>query len=426
MNSSLIFFYSYLRSMRVLYTISVRVVAFFLRIIALFNPKIRLFVTGRKHTFEKLSLLKAEDKVVWLHAASLGEFEQGRPILEAIKKDHPSYKIVLSFFSPSGYEVRKNYELADVVCYLPMDTPKAMHRFVQQVHPSMAIIVKYEFWPAMLTALKNHEVDTLLVSGIFRPNQSFFKWYGAYMRSKLTTFSHFFLQNERSLQLINSIGFNNASLSGDTRFDRVTALQHTDNTLPFLKEFKGDHYLVMAGSSWPEDEQLFINYINEQATADEKFVFAPHTIKPEKIKEFTKALRVKTVCFSDYKGRDLSEYQVFVLDTIGLLTKAYSYADVAYVGGGLATGLHNILEPATFGIPVIFGGVKYDKFQEAHDLLALKGASAITDQQQLNATLIKLRDHADFRNTQGSINKKYITDNKGATVAVMNYINQKL
>lgn len=246
------------------------------------------------------------------------------------------------------------------------------------------------------------------------------------MRSKLTTFSHFFLQNERSLQLINSIGFNNASLSGDTRFDRVTALQHTDNTLPFLKEFKEDHYLVMAGSSWPEDEQLFINYINEQATADEKFVFAPHTIKPEKIKEFTKALRVKTVCFSDYKGRDLSEYQVFVLDTIGLLTKAYSYADVAYVGGGLATGLHNILEPATFGIPVIFGGVKYDKFQEAHDLLALKGASAITDQQQLNATLIKLRDHADFRNTQGSINKKYITDNKGATVAVMNYINQKL
>lgn len=409
-----------------LYNILIHLSYFILKIVALFNKKIGLFITGRAATFNKLSILKATDKVVWLHAASLGEFEQGRPIIERIKKAYPNYKIVVTFFSPSGYEVRKDYNLADVVCYLPFDTKSNMRKFIQQIHPTIAIIVKYEFWPNLLKELKRTQTTTILVSGIFRENQAFFKPYGKWMQEFLTTFQHFFVQNKVSKKLLNSINLNNVTVCGDTRFDRVYKILQQDNSLDFINEFKNDQYTVVAGSTWKEDEALFINYIHNSNSSEEKFIIAPHNIHQKSIQELKNAIHKKVILFSEKEGKDLAKYDVFIIDTIGILTKIYAAADVGYVGGGLATGLHNILEPATFGIPLVFGAKKYAKFQEAIDLLALNGAKAIENQQEFTIILNKLKEEKDFRNQMGNSNKNYVAQNIGATDLILAFIHKKL
>ncbi|RKF04168.1 3-deoxy-D-manno-octulosonic-acid transferase [Tenacibaculum lutimaris] len=408
--------------MNFLYNLLLAIVSILLPFVALFNKKIKLFYEGRKDTFSKLNSISKTDKVIWFHAASLGEFEQGRPIIEELKQHYSDYKIVVTFFSPSGYEIRKNYPLADVICYLPLDTKSNVKKFIKLVHPDMAIMIKYEFWPNLLSELKKHDVPTILISGIFRKKQSFFKWYGGFMREKLTAFNHFFVQNETSKKLLNYIDFHNVTIAGDTRFDRVYDILQQDNSLDFISEFKNSQYTVIAGSTWKEDEELIINYINNNATDDEKFIIAPHNINQKQIKELQSLINKKTILFSEKEGKQLSNYQVFIIDTIGLLTKIYSYADVAYVGGGLATGLHNILEPATYGVPVIFGGNKYKKFQEAIDLLELKGAKTVVNTNEFSSNFVSLKSGKKLREQMGSVNHSYIKNNVGATKIIVTYL----
>lgn len=408
--------------MNFLYNLLLAIVSILLPFVALFNKKIKLFYEGRKDTFSKLNSISKTDKVIWFHAASLGEFEQGRPIIEELKQHYSDYKIVVTFFSPSGYEIRKNYPLADVICYLPLDTKSNVKKFIKLVQPDMAIMIKYEFWPNLLSELKKHDVPTILISGIFRKKQSFFKWYGGFMREKLTAFNHFFVQNETSKKLLNSIDFHNVTIAGDTRFDRVYDILQQDNSLDFISEFKNSQYTVIAGSTWKEDEELIINYINNNATDDEKFIIAPHNINQKQIKELQSLINKKTILFSEKEGKQLSNYQVFIIDTIGLLTKIYSYADVAYVGGGLATGLHNILEPATYGVPVIFGGNKYNKFQEAIDLLEIGGAKTVTNTNEFSSNFALLKSGKKLREQMGKVNHNYISKNVGATKTIITYL----
>mgnify|MGYP000138515363 CR=1 FL=1 len=410
--------------MKFLYNFSVFLASFILAILAIFNKKLKLFVDGRKETFSKISALKNE-QTIWFHAASLGEFEQARPIIEEIKKEYKQYKILVTFFSPSGYEVRKNYNLADVICYLPLDSKLKAKKFIEIVNPKMAIFIKYEFWPNFLNQLKRKEIPTILVSGILREKQLFFKSYGGFMRDSLQAFHHFFVQNKVSKDLLNSINFKNVTVAGDTRFDRVSKILQQDNMLDFINEFKNDKYTVVAGSTWSEGEEFLVNYINNNASEDEKFIIAPHNIKADAILELQKSINKKTVLFSDKSDKNLAENQVFIIDTIGILTKIYAAADAAYVGGGLKTGLHNILEPATFGIPVVIGN-KYDKFKEAVDLVKIGGCISIKNQEEFTEAFINFKNDENFRKLTGAINKKYIATNLGATKLIMNYLKDKI
>ena len=395
-------------------------------IIALFDKKIKLFVIGRKASFNKLSSVKNDPNVIWIHAASLGEFEQGRPIIEKLKSENPTYKIVLTFFSPSGYEIRKNYELADVVCYLPMDSKSNVRRFLQIVNPSLAIFIKYEFWPNYLHALKERNIPTILISGIFRKNQIFFKFYVGFMRKSLKSFNHFFVQDEISKNLLKSIDIDSATISGDTRFDRVHEILQQDNSLDFITAFKNNQYTVVAGSTWKEDEALLVNYINTTSSEDEKFIIAPHNINAKEIELLKKSIQKKVVLFSEREGKNLSEYDVFIADTIGILTKIYAAANVAYVGGGLTkNGVHNVLEPATFGVPIVIGPA-YKKYKEVVDLVALNGCKVIVNQKEFSTIFTKLKSDKDNREQLGNINQNFIKEHIGATDTILKFINQKL
>lgn len=405
------------------YNFTANLTFLFLRIYALFNKKMKLFVRGRKETFQHLSSIKKDDRVIWFHVASLGEFEQAAPLITAVKQNYEHHKIVITFFSPSGYEIRKNSNLGDIICYLPFDTRTNTKQFVELVHPEMAILVKYEFWPNLLHQLKRQSVPTILVSGIFREKQVFFKPFGIWMRKLLTSFDHFFVQDKASKKLMDSINFKNSSVSGDTRFDRVLKILEQDNTLPFISEFKDNQYTIVAGSTWREDEALLVNYINQ--SEDEKFIIAPHNIDTKAIQRLKRAIQKKTILYSEKDSKILSNYTVFIIDTIGLLTKIYSYADTAYVGGGFNTGLHNILEPATFGIPIVIGS-EYEKFREALDLVNLKGCISVQNQSAFSSIFNKLKDDINFRNEMGGINKTYIESNRGATAQIMQYIKTQI
>ena len=405
------------------YDLFILFAGFVLKITALFNKKIKLFIDGRKQTFFKLQQTIGEsDEVIWMHCASLGEFEQGRPIIEKLKIKFPTKKVVLTFFSPSGYEVRKNYENADVVCYLPLDSAKNAKRFLDIVHPKLAIFVKYEFWPNLLKELKIRNIETLLISGIFRENQSFFKGYGDWMRKSLTSFSHFFVQDENSKQLLNSINFNNVTVSGDTRFDRVFEITQQNNKLPFIEEFINDKYTVVAGSTWKEDETMLVDYINNKASENEKFIIAPHNINPKDIADLKNSISKKVVLFSEKADNNLYHFQVFIIDTVGILNKIYSYATIAYVGGGFTkTGVHNVLEPATFGIPILIGP-NYHKFNEAIDLVKNKACFVIDDSKELSLHLDKFYQSDELRLKTGKIAKKQVVDKTGATAKILEFI----
>jgi 3-deoxy-D-manno-octulosonic-acid transferase len=385
----------------------------------------KLFVEGRKNTFHLLEEKLPNKPIIWIHAASLGEYEQGLPVMEAIKTKFPDYGILLTFFSPSGYEVRKNNSIADVTVYLPLDLPHLVEQFIHKTRPKAAIFVKYEYWPNYLKALKNRNIPTYLVSGIFRKTQIFFKPYGGFYRKCLNAFHHFFVQNESSEQLIKSLGFTQVTCSGDTRFDRVMAILGSNTPLNFVETFKGDNYLMVIGSSWPKDEQTLQSCIN---TAPEKlkFIIAPHNIKAEQIQKLQNTIQRKTVLYSEMGGRNLQDFDVMIVDTIGLLTKIYRYADWAYVGGGFGNpGVHNVLEPAVFGIPVIIGP-NYTHFAEAIDLVNLKGCISIQNSEELITLMAKMVTDANFRLETGRINSKYISQKSGATTPIMNYLQQSL
>ncbi|MBA4135404.1 MAG: 3-deoxy-D-manno-octulosonic acid transferase [Flavobacterium sp.] len=383
----------------------------------------KLFVNGRKNVFKTLNeKIKAEDKTIWFHAASLGEYEQGLPVMEQIKAKYPNHKIVLTFFSPSGYEVRKNNTVADVTVYLPLDTSFNAKKFVALTHPELVFFIKYEYWPNYLKVLKQAGIKAYLISGIFREKQAFFKWYGGFYRNALQTFDFFFVQNESSKKLLQSIGHQNVKISGDTRFDRVVSILDRDNRLDFIEAFKNDTTTVVIGSSWPKDENLLVTYIN-QCSNEVKFIIAPHNIKTEQIADLKAQITKPTVLFSEKEGKSLSDYTVLIIDTIGILTKIYSYADIAYVGGGFGhPGVHNILEPATFGVPIVIGP-NYSHFAEATALVNIEGCVTITNQYQLNDAFNNLIMNADIRHEKGHIAETFVQMNKGATAVILNHIN---
>jgi len=398
------------------------------KILALFSPKMKLFVNGRKIVFSTLqSKISPTDKTIWFHAASLGEYEQGLPVIEKVKIKYPSHKIIITFFSPSGYEVRKNNTVADVTVYLPLDTKSNAKEFIKLAHPEMVFFIKYEFWPNYLNELKKQQIKTYLISGIFRENQMFFKWYGSFYRKALKTFDYFFVQNEKSKKLIQSIGFTNVKISGDTRFDRVVAILERDNSLDFIEEFKDNKTTIVIGSSWPKDESLLIDYINN-SSENVKFIIAPHNIKQEQIDSLYKQIKISKFKYSDYsietlRKPNLKNYQVFIIDTIGILTKIYSYGDIAYVGGGFGNpGVHNILEPATFGLPIVIGP-NYSHFAEATALVNIEGCISIQNQTQLNEAFNLLLQNEDERIEKGHICSTFVQMNKGATDKIINHLN---
>ncbi|MCF6350133.1 MAG: 3-deoxy-D-manno-octulosonic acid transferase [Flavobacteriaceae bacterium] len=393
----------------------------------MFNKKVKLFLNGRKETFNRLSVIKKTDKVIWFHCASLGEFEQGKPILENLKTEYSNHKIVLTFFSPSGYEIKKNYKFATVVCYLPLDTKRNAKRFLTKIHPEIAIFVKYEFWPTILKELKSRNIKTLLVAAIFRKKQVFFKSNGVlknFMQNSLRKFEHLFVQDQNSKYLLNSIGLQNVTISGDTRFDSVYKIANQDNTLDFMEKFisKKTNFVLVAGSTWEKDEELLINYINNQAENRQQFIIAPHHINAIKIKKLKNSITKKTILYSDINTAISA--QVLIIDTIGLLTKIYSYADVAYVGGGFGKGIHNILEPATFGVPIIIGP-KYNKFNEAIVLVAKKGCLVVRNYDKLKDVLNSCKDK-EYLSTIGGSNNEYVRKNTGATLCIITYIKKNI
>ncbi|MGL2966652.1 3-deoxy-D-manno-octulosonic acid transferase [Flavobacterium sp. XGLA_31] len=405
-----------------LYNVLLILASQIVKIAALFSPKMKLFVEGRKSVFQTLTnKINTKDQTIWFHAASLGEFEQGLPVMEKIKKEFPNHKIVLTFFSPSGYEVRKNNTIADVTVYLPLDTKNNVKQFLKLVHPEQVFFIKYEYWPNYLNELKRAGIKTYLISGIFRENQAFFKWYGGFYRNALKTFEYFFVQNDSSKKLVQSLGYQNVKISGDTRFDRVVSILERDNSLDFIEQFKNNTTTIVIGSSWPKDESLLVNFINQTA-ANVKFIIAPHNIKADQIATLKSQIQKPTVLYSEKEGCSLADYQVFIIDTIGILTKIYSYADIAYVGGGFGNpGVHNILEPATFGIPIVVGP-NYSHFAEATALVNLEGCVSVSTQNDFNEAFQNLIFNLDIRHEKGHICATFVQMNKGATEIILNHI----
>lgn len=390
---------------------------------SLFNKKIKKMWRGER---EAVALLKEKvdptAQYVWFHAASLGEFEQGRPLIERLRATHPEYKILLTFFSPSGYEVRKNYEGADIVCYLPLDTVRNARRFLRAVRPVMAFFIKYEFWYNYLHILKHRGVPVYSVSSIFRQGQVFFKWYGHSYGKVLRCISHFFVQNEVSKDLLKGIGIENATVVGDTRFDRVLEIKDQAKKLPIVEAFKGINNsnsgckVFVAGSSWQPDEDIFIRFFNEHP--DWKLIIAPHVIGEDHLSYILDKLKMKTVRYTQANEASAAEARCLIIDCFGLLSTIYRYGEIAYVGGGFGVGIHNVPEAAVWGVPVIFGP-NNKRFQEAQDLLACKGSFEVTDYESFNTIISRLISDEDFCRQSGEASANYVMSRSGASEKIM-------
>jgi len=405
--------------MQLLYNTGIRLYHFTIRLAALFNPKARQFVMGRKNWKKKLaSKIDKDSPYIWFHCASLGEFEQGRPVMDAIKKQFPGIKILLTFFSPSGYEIRKNYVNADVVIYLPMDTRKNARDFLQLVRPQKVFFVKYEFWPNFIVELNRQNIPLYCISAIFREKQLFFKnnFMGKKYRGILRRFDHLFVQDKSSCQLLKSAGINNCTVSGDTRFDRVAAIAAGSKTIPFVEKFKGNSKLIIAGSTWKPDEELLAAFVNN--SADIKMIIAPHETTPANINKLEQLLKKPSIRYSKIKKTEVGNFQVLIIDSVGLLSSLYRYGDIAYIGGGFGVGIHNTLEAATFGLPVIFGP-EYKKFKEAVELVSKKGAFPIRNSTELNMILNKLLNDGEQLNESASASKNYVKNNTGSTEIII-------
>ncbi len=442
----------------------------FIRMAAVFNPKAQKWVAGRKGLLQKVKvdfgeLKRVENgekrKTVWLHAASLGEFEQGRPIMEGIKKRYPNCILVLTFFSPSGYEIRKNYTVADYVYYLPLDSRRNAQQFVEALKPDLVVFVKYEFWYYYFEALKERNIPIFIVSAIFRPNQHFFKWYGSLFRALLEYCEHIFVQNEESLQLLQNIGMEKVSIAGDTRLDRVFDNSQTAKQIPIVEVFKGDAKLWVAGSTWSKDEEILAQFLtdtkNEHGDSVAQrdferrdgeversiggagreverfvenggkgvdnycFVIAPHEIHEKHLLQIEALLTVKSVRYSncseetDFEGEDI---QVLIIDNIGMLSSMYQYADYVFIGGGFGAGIHNILEAAVFGVPIFFGP-NYEKFQEAVDLIEGGGAYCIEGVEDLVLKVRELQENEVLYKEASTASRAYVLKNKGGSELIL-------
>lgn len=404
-----------------LYNISIVLYYIVVAFVSLWDKKAKQWIVGRKDIFQRMAeVISPEDKVVWIHAASLGEFEQGRPVIEKIREQQPEYKILVTFYSPSGYEIRKNYAGADYIFYLPIDTPGNAKKFLDVAHPEIAIIVKYEFWLNLLSELKHRGVRTYLISAIFRRNSIFFRSYGSIWRQALDSFEQMFVQNEESKELLHEIGFDNVVVAGDTRFDRVAEIARNVKKVPIIERFKGDSPLFVAGSTWGPDEEILQTLINDNPQI--KFVVAPHEMENSRIERIiaqTKGGAVRyTLCNEE---SDFSKIQVLILDTIGILSSVYGYATWSYIGGGFGVGIHNTLEAATFGLPIAFGP-NYQKFKEARDMVALGAATKVESAEDLSAWFAPLRDDKSALQRAGSAAKSYTQRNQGATSLIMKIV----
>lgn len=404
--------------MRFLYTLSIYFYLFVIRLASLFNGKAKLWLKGRAIIFERIqAAVEGFNDVVWFHCASLGEFEQGRPLMEKIKKDAPTTKILLTFFSPSGFEIRKNYPGADWIFYLPIDTPSNAKRFVRILKPKAAFFVKYEFWFNYLRELNVNRIPTYLVSGIFRPNHYFFKPSGSWARKQLKAFSHFFVQDQASEELLLTAGYKNVTVAGDTRFDRVFEIASNAKQIELVKQFVGKNKCLIAGSTWPEDEKI----ISEATFSDFKLIIAPHEIGDSHIEAIELLFKSKnTVRFSKANVQNIAAAQVLIVDNIGMLSSLYQYGTIAYIGGGFGKGIHNILEAATFGLPVIFGP-NYEKFAEAKDLIKLGGAFSITSTENFN-TVFKLLNDEPVHKTASHVARFYVNSKVGASKRILDRI----
>lgn len=412
--------------MRLLYNTGIVLYIVFIRIAAIFNAKAALWVNGRKNWEKQITeKINPGDKVLWMHCASLGEFEQGRPLIEEIRQSKPDVKIVLTFFSPSGYEIRKDYPLADCVCYLPADTPRNASRFIKLVHPGTAIFVKYEFWNNYISMLNRSDIPFYLVSGIFRPGQLFFRWYGSFFRSMLKKFSLLFVQDAASAELLRQSGITDVIVAGDTRFDRVARIVTAARKIRELDEFRGGERLFLAGSSWAHDEEIISRYINLHP-GKMKWVFAPHEIDEGNIERLEKLLQAGAIRFSRFEStQGAPEARVMIIDNIGMLSSAYSYAHISAVGGGFGKGIHNILEPACWGMPVLFGP-RHEKFREAVELLKEKGAFTYNSYEEFEKIINKLLEDEPFYLDSAKSASDYINKNTGATKRILDEIIPKI
>jgi len=396
------------------------------RTAAIFHTKAQLFVNGRTGLFEKLKTALGENKkpIVWIHCASLGEFEQGRPIIESLKKQNSSLKILLTFFSPSGYEVRKNYAQADYIFYLPWDTAHNAKQFINITSPSLAIFIKYEFWHNYTHELKKNGIPIISASSIFRPDQIFFKWYGSFFRGILKKFTHFFVQTPQSIELLQQIGITQTTLAGDTRFDRVFEVTQQATEIEIARAFKGNEKTIVVGSLWPEDLEVLAPLINEHRHSL-KFILAPHEISERFISQIEQSLNVKTIRYSQ-ASENLEAYSVLIIDNIGMLSKLYRYGEFAYVGGAFGKGLHNILEAACYGVPIFFGDKNYQKFQEANELIMRGGAFAIGDYTDLKKNFELLINRPESFLLACDVTQSYVKENLGATTKIVSYCKKLL
>ena len=398
-----------------LYTLGVAVMS-------LFNDKVKKMWRGEREAFRVLrNSVDPGSRYVWFHAASLGEFEQGRPIMERLRREHPELKILLTFFSPSGYEVRKNYEGADIICYLPLDTYFNARRFLNLVHPEVAFFIKYEFWWNYLHILKRRNVPVYSVSSIFRPNQVFFRWYGRTYSNVLKCFTRFFVQNEVSRQLLAKLGITEVEITGDTRFDRVLQIKSQAKSLPIVEAFRQDYkYKVfVAGSSWPPDEDIFIKYFNGRD--DWKLIIAPHVIGEDHLQQILSKLKGKAVRYTEATPESVADAKILIIDCFGLLSSIYGYGHVSYVGGGFGVGIHNVLEAAVWNIPVIFGP-NNERFQEAQDLLASGGGRQIDCYHQFESLMNGYIADDSLRKADGDKAAQYVSCKAGATGKILSAV----
>lgn len=389
-------------------------------IYSLFNEKVRKMWRGERDAFRVLrQKVDPNARYVWFHAASLGEFEQGRPLMEQLKREHPEIKILLTFFSPSGYEVRKNYEGADIICYLPLDTIGNARRFLRIIRPEMAFFIKYEFWYNYLHILKHRGVPVYSVSSIFREGQVFFRWYGRQYGMVLKCFTHFYVQNELSKKLLAQIGLNNVTVTGDTRFDRVLQIKEQAKQLSIVEQFAKGHKVFIAGSSWQPDEEIFIKYFNEHR--DWRLVIAPHVIGEDHLQQIEKLLEGRKVARYTNEPADIEDYEVLIINCFGLLSSIYRYADVTYVGGGFGVGIHNTLEAAVWDVPVIFGP-NNERFQEAQALKACKGGFEISCYENFAALMDRFDSNSDKLHEAGQQAGAYVQQLAGATKQILSDI----
>lgn len=406
--------------LRPLYTLSILLYQRLVWLAVPFNAKAKKWTNGRKKLLHQVQKqLDGNEKVIWFHAASLGEFEQGRPLLEAIKKASPEKKILLTFFSPSGYEVRKNTPLADLVCYLPIDTPRAVKAFVRAVNPESLFIIKYEFWYNLLNELHKNNIPVYLVSGIFRHNQHFFQWWGKWFLKHLQTFAWCFVQDDYSLQLLKKAGIHQASISGDTRFDRVASIAAREPISGFPEEFFDDTPVIIAGSTWPADEKVLKEAVLKFNHV--KWIFAPHQVSKEHIQTLMEMFPNETAILSNIKK--ITHERIIIVDSFGLLNRLYRNASLVYVGGGFGKGIHNLLEAAVYGCPVIFGP-NHHIFREAHELLKLGGGFTVKNSDEFIAVINKLLVDSTLRTKASEICKHYVLSNQGATLHVLQTIDR--